>query len=134
MRLTFELVGERLELGRVAAGPVGERLGEQPVGEPRVAGQQRAVQVRAEHAAGAAALVAALAVVAEAGEDAAERLGAVVEARPAGVVLEAGQRAPLAGLELALEQHVADHPPLAGDRVRAGGGPTPGSSSPLWSR
>ena len=50
--------------------------------------------------------------------DAPERLGAVLEHRAAGVVLEAGQRAPLAGLELALEQDVADHPPLAGDRVQ----------------
>ena len=59
-----------------------------------------------------------LAVVAESGDDAAERLGARVEERAARVVLEAGQRAPLAGLELALEQDVADHPPLAGDRVQ----------------
>ena len=76
------------------------------------------MQVRAERAAGAAALVAALAVVAEAGHDAAERLGTLVEQRAARVVLEAGERAPLAGLELALEQDVADHPPLAGDRVQ----------------
>ena len=66
----------------------------------------------------AAALEAALAVVAEAGDDAAERLGARVEVRAAGVVLEPGERAPVAGAELALEQHVADHPPLAGDRVK----------------
>ena len=65
----------------------------------------------------AAALEAALAVVAEAGDDAAERLGAGVEPRAAGVVLEARERAALARLELALEQHVADHPPLAGDRL-----------------
>ena len=91
------------------------------------------MQVRADHAAGAAALVAALAVVAEAGEHAPERLGAVLEHRAAGVVLEAGQRARLAGLELALEQDVADHPPLAGDGVQRQQ-PAPGSSSPLWSR
>ena len=65
----------------------------------------------------AAALQAALAVVPEPGDDAAERLRAGVEARPAGVVLEARERAPHAGLELALEQDVADHPPLAGDRL-----------------
>jgi hypothetical protein len=34
------------------------------------------------------------------------------------VVLEAGQRAPHPRLELALEQDVADHPSLAGDRVQ----------------
>ena len=34
------------------------------------------------------------------------------------MVLEAGERPPLTRLELALQQHVADHPPLAGDRVQ----------------
>ena len=33
------------------------------------------------------------------------------------MVLEAGDRPPLAGHELALEQDVADHPPLARDRL-----------------
>ena len=68
-------------------------------------------------AADAAALEARLAVVAEARDDAAERLAPGVEARAAGVVLEAGERPALAGLELALEQDVADHPPLARDRL-----------------
>ena len=63
-----------------------------------------------------AALEAALAVVSEAGDDAAERLGAGVEPRAAGMVLEA-PRCAHAGLELGLEQHVADHPPLARDRL-----------------
>ena len=75
------------------------------------------MEVRADRAPEPAALEAALAVVAEAGDDAAERLGARVEARAAGVVLEARDRAHVAGLELGLEQHVADHPPLAGDRL-----------------
>ena len=35
--------------------------------------------------------------------------------RPARVVLEAGKRSPDAGVELALEQDVTDHPPLTGD-------------------
>ena len=73
------------------------------------------MQIRADRAAEPAAFVAALAVVAEAGDDAPERLGAGVEPRPARVVLEAGERLAVARLELALEQHVADHPPLAGD-------------------
>ena len=79
-------------------------------------GQQRAVEVRAVDAAGAAALVAGLAVVAEARDHAAERLGALVEVRAAGVVLEAGERARSG--PGAVEQHVADHAPLAGDRVQ----------------
>ena len=45
----LELVRERRELGRPAG--VGERLGEQVVGEPRVARQQWAVEVRAVDAA-----------------------------------------------------------------------------------
>ena len=113
----LELVGERLELRRLAAASVRERLREQPVGEPRVARQQRPVEVRADRAAEPAALEAALAVVAEAGDDAAERLRTGVELRPAGVVLEARERPARARLELGLEQHVADHPPLAGDRL-----------------
>ena len=86
------------------------------------------------HAAGAAALVAALAVVAEAGDDAAERLGAGVEQRAARVVLEAGQRPPLARLQLALEQDVADHPPRPGDRVEREERRRPGSSVAATSR
>ena len=92
------------------------------------------MEVGADRAAGAAALVAALAVVAEARDHAPERLGALVEERAAGVVLEAGQRAPLAGLELALEQDVADHAPLAGDGLQRERARRPGSSSPRWSR
>ena len=75
------------------------------------------MEVRADHAPGAAALVPALAVVPEAGDDASERLGAGVETRAAGVVLEAGERLPLTRLELALEEHVADHPLVSGDRL-----------------
>ena len=73
------------------------------------------MQVRPVDAPGAAALVPRRPVVPEAGEDAAERLGALVEDRAARVVLEAGER--LAGPG-AVEQDVADHPALAGDRVQ----------------
>ena len=112
----FELVGKRLELRRLAgAQPVGERLREQPVGEPRVTRQKRPVEIRADHAADTAALEAALAVVAEAGEHASEWLRAGIEARSAGVVLESGERPLLSRLELALDEHVADHALLAGD-------------------
>ena len=72
VRLLLELVRQRREL-RVAAR-VRERVGEHAVGEPRVARQQRAVQVRAVRLPVAAALEAGLAVVPEAGDDAAERL------------------------------------------------------------
>ena len=94
-----------------------ECLGEQPVGEPGVAGQKRAVEVGADHAPGAAALEAALAVVAEACEHTSERLGARIEVRAPGMILEAGDRPLLTRLELALDQDVADHAPLAGDSL-----------------
>ena len=73
------------------------------------------MQVRPDRAADADALVARLAVVPEAGDDAPERLRARIEPRPAGVVLEAGDRPSLTRDELALEQDVADHPLLAGE-------------------
>src|SRR2546425_5655222 len=116
MGLMLELVWQRLEQRQIACS-MGDRLGEQPVGEPRVAGQQRSVEVGADRPAEPAALVTTLSVVAEPGHDAAQRLGAGVEDRPPGVVLEAGERPLRAGLELAFEQDVADHPPGPGNGV-----------------
>src|SRR5919201_5182564 len=104
VRLGLELVGERVEAGRRVARAVGDRLRQEPVREPRVSGEQWAVQVRANGTADAATFVAALAVVPEAGDDTAQRVRLLIQARAAGVVLEAGKRATLAGLQLALEQ------------------------------
>ena len=73
VRLALELVLERLELRRLAAGRVAERLAEQPVREPRVAGEERAVQVRPDRPSDAAALEPALPVVPEPRDDAPER-------------------------------------------------------------
>ena len=73
------------------------------------------MQVRPVDAAEPAALEPRAAVVAEACEHPAERRGARVELGAARVVLEAGKRP--AG-PLALEQHVADHPALTGDRLQ----------------
>src|SRR5262245_10502318 len=95
-----------------------EGPGEKPVRQPRVARQQRPVEIRPHRGADACALVAALAVVPEPRYDSAERLRAIVEPRDPGVVLEARERPPNARLELALEQAVADHPALARDRVQ----------------
>ena len=75
------------------------------------------MQVGADRLAQAAALEAALAVVSETVHHSPERDGAGIEPGAAAVVLEADQRVLPAGLELALDQHVADHAPLAGDRV-----------------
>src|SRR5438552_317647 len=92
-----------------------QSLREQPVGEPGIARQERAVQVGADRTVDAAAFPAALAVVAEPRDDAPERLRTWIEARAPGVVLEAGQRPPHPRLQLALEQDVPDHPRLACD-------------------
>ncbi len=63
-------------------------------------------------------------------DDAAERLGAGVEQRPPGVVLEPRQQAHVSGLELALEQDVADHPRFARDRLM-GKNPGPRHERPV---
>ncbi len=119
MCAALELVRQRLEWGSLAAAePVRECLREQPVGEPGIARQERPVEIGADDAPGAAALEAAFAVVAEAREHPSERLGTGVEVRTAGMVLEAGDRPPLSGLELALDQDVADHAALAGDGLQ----------------
>src|SRR5438445_4544995 len=86
MGLGFELVGERLELRHLAVA-MRERLRQQPVGEPGIPGEERPVEVRAERTPHAAALPATLAVIAESGHDAAERLRTRVEASAARVVL-----------------------------------------------
>src|SRR5437764_8951432 len=109
MRLTLELVRERLERGLGAL--VGECLLEDAVGEPRVAWEQRAVQVRAVRAPVAAAFESRGAVVPEPARHPPERLRSLVEDRAPGVVLEPRER--LAG-PVALEQDVADHAALAG--------------------
>ena len=75
------------------------------------------MEVRPERAPETTALEPGLAVVSEPMDDATERLGAGVEQRPPGVVLEAGQEAHVPGLELALEQDIADHPRFACDRL-----------------
>ena len=116
MRLGLELIREGLQLRRLAVA-MRERLREQPVGQPGVPRQEWAVEVRSDRTPDAAALPAALAVVAESGDDAAKWLRARIQARPSSVILEARKRAAHAGLELALEQDVADHAPVAGDGV-----------------
>src|SRR5437870_1631943 len=110
----LELVAERLELRHVFAAAMRESLREQPVGKPRVAGQQRPMEICPDRPSHSSAFEAALAVVPEAGQDAAQWLGAGIEPGPAGVVLEARQCVPGTGVELALEEDVADHSALAG--------------------
>src|SRR5262249_8071780 len=115
--LAFELVRKSIE-GRGSTRASCYCLSEQPVCEPGVAGQKRSVQVRSNRPLQPAALEPALTVVPESGDDAAERLGSVIEDRPTGVILEPRERPRLTLLKLALEQDVADHPPLARHRVQ----------------
>ena len=71
------------------------------------------MKVRADRAAEPAAFEAALAVVAEARDDAPERLGTRIEPRPARMILEACDRPRPARVELGLEEDVADHATVA---------------------
>ena len=91
----LEDVVERLQLRWVATRCVSQSLRQEPVGQPRVPGQEWAVEVRPDGPPDAAALGARLAVVAESRDNPAERLRARVEPRPADVVLEPRKR-PLA--------------------------------------
>ena len=116
MRLLFELIVEWCQLRRLTEA-MRECLLEQPVGEPGVARQERAVQVRPDNTPDAAALPAAHAVVAESRNDSAEWLSACVEMRPSCVVLESGECPTDARLELALQQDVTDHSCVPGDGV-----------------
>src|SRR5205823_8157726 len=100
VRLQLVVVRKGIELRRLTQ-TMRERLREQPVGKPRIARQERPVQIGAHGPTDAAALPTALAVVAEACDDApeGERLG--IEARSPRVVLEARQRLTVTRLQLA---------------------------------
>src|SRR5262245_5694258 len=124
MSLPLEVVRELAQLRRLPE-PVLERALEEPVREPGVPRQERAVEVRSDRRSDAAPLEAALAVVAEAGEDATEWRCLRVEPRDSRMVLEAGDGAPVSRHEVALDQTVADHAPFAGhgvEREQAGAG------------
>ena len=75
------------------------------------------MEIRADGVAEPAAFEAGRPVVPEAGHDPAERHRPFSEDRPAGVILEAHDRLPVSGVELALDQHVADETPVSGHRV-----------------
>ena len=76
------------------------------------------MEIGPEGVADPAAFEARRTVVSEAGHDPAQRQRAFVEDRPAGVVLEADDRPAVAGVELALDQHVADETPVTGHCVQ----------------
>ena len=78
VRLGLEIVLQGLEPLRLTAGRVRERLREHPIGEPRVAGEQRAVEIRSDNSPDTATLEAGLPVVPESRDDPAERVRARV--------------------------------------------------------
>src|SRR3954469_15409199 len=88
-------------------GPRAGAPGDEPVGEPGVLRQQRAVQVRADDAVAHDALEARLPGVAVAAQDLAQRALPGTEVRAAAVVLEARQHTGSA-VELHLDGDVAD--------------------------
>jgi len=98
---------DRLERAQPPASPL-EGLAEQQVGQRRVAGQHRAVQVGAEHGALPGPLGGVPAVVAAAADDPAERLDAGTQDRAPAVVLEPGQQ-----LTLPAHGHHLAHQPRA---------------------
>src|SRR5439155_24250359 len=57
VRKAFEFVCEGLEPGRLPAAGVRERLRQDPIGEPRIAGQERAVEIGADRPPEPATLV-----------------------------------------------------------------------------
>jgi hypothetical protein len=75
------------------------------------------VEVGPDDPAHTTAFEAALAIIAEAGDDPPEWMRAWIEPGSTDVVLEAGKRSSDPGLELALEQYVTDHASFPRDRV-----------------
>ena len=127
-----ELVRERLELGRLAAGAMRERLCEQAIGEPRVARQQRAVQVGPVRRAGTRqpskpdhAVVAEACDTRPSGSAPSSRI-----VRPAWF----SKPASVSPGPRAVEQDVADHALRRRRPCAAAGAPMPGSSAPARSR
>ena len=77
------------------------------------------MEIGADRAPEATALEARRPVVPEAVRDASERLGVGIQQGAPGVVLEPGKLPGGAGLELTLQEHVADHPRRARDGLVA---------------
>ena len=117
VRACLEPVGQRLQLRRLSTRRVPQGLGQQPVSQPGIAGEQRTVEIGADRAPDPDAFIPGLTVVSEPGDDAAERLCTRIEPSSARVVLKTRDGPALPGHELAFEQDVADHPPLAGNGV-----------------
>src|SRR5439155_11714511 len=102
VRCVLHLVVQRLELQV-------QRELYQPVRQPDVLRQQRAVKVGSDHVSAVYSLEAVATVVAVAAQHTAERVLAGTEVGAAAVVLESGDH-PRAAAEVRLDRAVADQP------------------------
>src|SRR5260370_11183179 len=106
--------GGVVQRGEVIDAATLERAPDQVVGELRVLGQQRTVEVRAEDGPLEAAFGVILAVVAEAHAHAAERPSFRPQVRTPAVILEADQGLWVETGQVGVDDHVADESALAG--------------------
>src|SRR5712692_8238427 len=106
--------GGIVQRGEVLDAATLERAPDQVVGEMRVLGQQRTVEVRAEDGSLEAAFGVILAVVAEAHAHVAERPGFRAKVRAAAVILKADQGLWVEVGQVGVDDHVADEPAFAG--------------------
>src|SRR6266851_5700849 len=106
--------GGIVQRGEVLDAATLERAPDQVVGEMRVLGQQRTVEVRAEDGSLQAAFGVILAVVAAAHAHAAERPGFRPQVRATAVILEADEGLWVKVGHVGVDNHVADESALAG--------------------
>src|SRR6266571_1142695 len=106
MRLMFQAIVERLESHRCAA-LLAERVGQKSICQPRVLGQQRAVQVAANRALVDDALRAVFAIVSGTHNGSTKRTHAVSEVCPPRVIFESNECSALA-VQFGLDQNIAD--------------------------
>src|SRR5712692_1456582 len=106
--------GGIVQRGEVLDAATLERTPDQVVGEMRVLGQQRTVEVRAEDGSLQAAFGVILTVVAEAHAHAAERPGFRPQVRATAVILEADEGLWVEVGHVGVDDHIADESALAG--------------------
>src|SRR6266851_188333 len=106
--------GGIVQRGEVLDAATLERTPDQVVGEMRVLGQQRTVEVRAEDGSLQAAFGVILAVVAEAHAHAAKRPGFRPQVRATAVILEADEGLWVKVGHVGVDDHIANESALAG--------------------
>src|SRR6266849_8505787 len=106
--------GGIVQRGEVLDAATLERTPDQVVGEMRVLGQQRTVEVRAEDGSLQAAFGVILTVVAEAHAHATKRPGFRPQVRATAVILEADEGLWVKVGHVGVDDHIADESALAG--------------------